>query len=302
MIPKYLFSLLLLLGLLVSGCQSDVQPESTASAGDPTSMITPADPAESETIPAPTTTAITNEPLAALVNGKAITLAEYQSELQRFQAAAPDPELYPESVVLEELIDQVLLAQGADQAGFQVDAALVEARLEQLGLTTAELETWMADNFYNAESLRQALQRAIAAAWMREQISVQVPGTSEQIHARQILLYNADEADAVYNQLQAGTDFVTLVEEYEPVTKGELGWFPRGYLTVPELDAVIFDLQPGEYSPVITTVLGYHIVQVIEKDPQRALAPEARQILQQKAVQDWLVERREQSEIERFVP
>lgn len=303
MTSKHTISLLLMIGLvLLTGCQSETGT-GTASPLAPAETITSTSPATAAHNLATATADTANiEPLAARVNGEAISLAEYQAELQRLQAAEPGPLTYSESAVLEELINQVLLAQGAAQAGFQVDETLLETRIAQLGLADQELNEWMAANFYDPTSFRQALTRAIAAAWMRDQISAQVPSTTEQIHARQILLYNADEANAVYAQLEAGTNFVTIAEQYDPITLGELGWFPRGYLTVPELDEVIFDLPATEYSPVIESALGFHIVQVIEKDPQRELAQDARLVLQQQAVQAWLAAQEEQSEIERFVP
>ena len=71
----------------------------------------------------------------------------------------------------------------------------------------------------------------------------------------------------------------------------------RGYLLHPELETV-FDLQPGEISSVIQTEVGFHILQVIERDPQRALDPQALMQLQEQALVNYLAERRSQSQIE----
>jgi parvulin-like peptidyl-prolyl isomerase len=112
------------------------------------------------------------------------------------------------------------------------------------------------------------------------------------------LLYNSDEATNVYAQLQSGADFATLAAQYDPLAAGSLGWFPRGYLTVPELDDPIFSLQPGEYSNVIETALGFHIIQVIDRDAAYPLSPLAQQRLRIQAVQNWLEMRRNQSDIQ----
>jgi parvulin-like peptidyl-prolyl isomerase len=61
-------------------------------------------------------------------------------------------------------------------------------------------------------------------------------------------------------------------------------------------------LQPGEYSEVIQTAAGYHILQVLERDPQRPLDPGTRQALQLRALQDWMTERRSQSQVQVFLP
>ena len=45
---------------------------------------------------------------------------------------------------------------------------------------------------------------------------------------------------------------------------GELGFFTRGDM-VPEFEAAAFTLKPGEVSPVIETMFGFHIIQLIER-------------------------------------
>lgn len=103
-------------------------------------------------------------------------------------------------------------------------------------------------------------------------------------------------------KLQAGQAFGALASAADPVTNGELGWFPRGYLFYPELEEAVFKLQPGQYTPVIKTASGYHILYLIERDPQHPLDPQTRLILQEQALQDWLDEHRQQSTIEIVTP
>jgi len=178
-------------------------------------------------------------PLAALVNGQAITLEEYQEELERAQIASETGLVtFTEGDVLQNLIDEVLLVQGAAEKGFVMEEDLIQSRLDQLELDDPSNQDWLSMYGYTQESFEQAFRRTIAATWMRDQIIHSVPSTAEQVHARQILLYNFDEAENAYSQLQAGTDFATLASQYDPITSGELGWFPRGYLTVPELESI----------------------------------------------------------------
>ena len=122
------------------------------------------------------------------------------------------------------------------------------------------------------------------------------------MHARQILLYNSDEAEAIYAQISSGADFETVAGQYDPIANGDLGWFPRGYLTIPELDDVVFALEPGEFSPIIETEIGFHILQVIERDSARQLNFSAYQVVQKAALKQWLQERQAQSEIVYSLP
>ena len=152
-----------------------------------------------------------NIPLAASVNGQAITLETYQSELKQAQAASETGlRTYSEDEVLQNLIDEVLLMQGASEAGFIPDDALIQERISQLGIDEFEIQDWIIANGYTPESFDQALRRAISAAWMRDQIIGQVPSTAEQVHARQILLYNSDEAENIYAQLTSWNRFCNL--------------------------------------------------------------------------------------------
>jgi parvulin-like peptidyl-prolyl isomerase len=65
---------------------------------------------------------------------------------------------------------------------------------------------------------------------------------------------------------------------------------------------VEFNLKPGEFSDVIQTAAGFHIVQVIERNGQQSLDPAIRLNIQEKALNDWLVERRLNSQIQIITP
>jgi peptidyl-prolyl cis-trans isomerase C len=132
---------------------------------------------------------------------------------------------------------------------------------------------------------------------MRDKIITAVPGTAEQVHAQQILLYNEDTARQVADQLNAGAKFADLAVLYDPNAGGELGWFPHAYLLEPELEEIAFSLEPGQYSDVIETEVGYHILLVLERDPQHQLSPDAYLVMQEEALQDWLAQKRAESDI-----
>jgi peptidyl-prolyl cis-trans isomerase C len=247
--------------------------------------------------------------MAAIVNGEGITLQEYQEELRRYQAAVENigtnMATEGEQVVLDDMVDQLLLAQAAVEAGFIVDHDLVEERLDQLTQEIGGeqvLSDWMAENGYSKESLGQFLERALAAAWMRDVIIDSVPLSVDQIHLRQILLNDEQTAQEVLNRLASGQSFEDLAYQFDPLMGGDLGWLPKGYLAEAALDEAAFELEDGETSSIIETGLGFHILQVIEVAGQRPLSPEARLVLQERALQEWLDESRSQSDIQLLLP
>jgi peptidyl-prolyl cis-trans isomerase C len=301
---QFLIGLLLaaLIFLLAACSRQDVPapPQTQAATGLP---------ALETLVPSPSAVppSATPEPAAALVNGEAILAADFEAEIARYQDAHPETPLddAARQRVLDSLVDTLLLAQGARAEGFQPGESELQSRLDDLIVKSGGAETfqrWLETNHFDDESFRRALALNAQAAWMRDRIAASLPGTLEQVRARQIFLYNAEDAKNVLERLNAGTDFVTLATEADPVAAGELGWFPRGYLLEPDIEAAAFALQPGEYSAVIETRLGFHIIQVIDRQADRPLDPDARYSLQQKAVQDWLVERRTQSVVEVIRP
>ena len=290
--------------LLLAACGLETGTPTVGTGPSPSPAAPSGVPATDTPIPTPTVTPV---PLAVVVNGEAITLAEYQANLSLFQAAT-GAELATDAqqAVLDELVNQALLAQGARESGFVLDEAALQARWEALAAQLdgeQTLSDWAAAHGFSEPDLRIALQRAAEAAWMRDQIMAGVGEVAEQAHARQILLYNSSDAELVYSWLQSGLDFAGLAADYDPATGGDLGWFPRGYLTeAAALDEAIFALEPGQYTAVIETGLGFHIIQLIEMDEQHPLSPQARRMLQIQALQDWLAARRSQGNIQVMLP
>jgi peptidyl-prolyl cis-trans isomerase SurA len=75
------------------------------------------------------------------------------------------------------------------------------------------------------------------------------------------------KADSLLVEIRNGGDFEQIAkrESMDPGTKalgGDLGWNRRGSGLVPEFEAMMFALRPGEVSPVIETAFGYHIIKV----------------------------------------
>lgn len=270
-------------------------------------LVPTAEPTATATAMPPTPTSL---PMALIVNGEGIFLSDYQAELVRLQQAkatlgeesAPEAE---KQQILDNYIDQLLLAQAAVQGGFSVDDATLQARIDKLIETISgagELTSWQSANGYTDESFRAELRREILAAWQRDQIINAVPLTAEQVHARQILVQEEINANDVVAKLESGIDFTELAKDYDPLLGGDLGWFAAGTLTQPEVDAAAFALQPGETSAVIHSQIGYHILYIIERESDHPLSVDGRRILQEKALDQWLADQRAASTIEILVP
>lgn len=108
--------------------------------------------------------------------------------------------------------------------------------------------------------------------------------TPERVHVRHILLSTAGKpkeeeakikakAESVLKQVKGGADFAKLAQENsdDPGSKikgGDLGWVVRSQ-TVPEFEKAAFSLNPKQFSDLVQTQYGFHILQVLEKEQAR---------------------------------
>ena len=267
--------------------------------------------------PTPTATPVptpTPEPLAAVVDGDGILLADYQAEVSRFEAAQAllGTDLASlgdyRSRVLQALIDRLLLAHGAEATGHTFDQAAAEAELEAVAEARGGNEAmgaWMAENNYSVESLLRALQEDSLSATMIADIAGSVGESADQVRAAHILVTSRSEAEALQAELAAGADFAELarLNSLDASTRpagGDLGWSPRGYLLVPEVDQALWDMAAGETSEILESALGYHIVRVLERG-EHPLGPDARRFVREQSVVAWLAGRRAEAAIEILV-
>ena len=289
----------IILTLLLSGC-GRYQP-----------LTSPSAPLQSATPSPPTATP---EPLAATVNGDVITLRSFEQELLRFETARlaagidlATLDAYPEGV-LAAMIDLKLLAQGALGRGISVSEAEIDQRLGTVAAgfeETAGFIAWLANEGYSVETYRAALEEQVLAASMVDEIIAGMPAQVEQVHARHILVATIGEAEQIQASLASGIDFATLANQVSQDAStrpagGDLGWFPKGYLVVPEVDEAAFALEPGGTSGIVESSLGYHLVQTLERGPHPPDANVERWLREQ-AVENWLAEQRGVSEIEVFI-
>jgi parvulin-like peptidyl-prolyl isomerase len=243
--------------------------------------------------------------MALTVNGEGIPVVDFDAEVQRYLAAQESlgktvTSADAASAVIEDIIAQLLLAQAARANGFTLDESALQSRIDSLAAQTGGIDAlskWQSDYGYTEQAFRSALKRAAEAAWMRDKIISDVPSTAEQVHVQQILLYNEGTAQSFLIQLNGGADFDELALEADPITRGDLGWVPRGYLLDTKFEEIAFSLAVGEHSDVIATDAGFHILKVLERDPGRPLSPDATLALQELALKKWIEEQRQQADV-----
>ncbi len=190
-----------------------------------------------------------------------------------------------------------LYNQGRETVSVRFIKVNTDSFKEEIKVEQQELQKWfdtVKDNYrsdpeiklqylaYAYEELgkKVAVDDAQIQAYYQDNIaSFQVP---EQRRARHILLAAREDdsverhreqqqkATEILNILKKNSDFAAAAEQYsEDPSKGnggDLGFFQQGSM-VPEFDAKVFSMQPGEVSDVVKTSFGYHIIKLEEIKP-----------------------------------
>ena len=120
------------------------------------------------------------------------------------------------------------------------------------------------------DKVKERLQKRPATISFRQ--IVVAPTASK--HADSVALA---KAESLLVQLRKGADFEEMAkrESMDPGTRnvgGDLGWNRRGSGLVPQFEAVMFSLRPGELSPIVKTSFGYHIIRVDRVQPAEVKA------------------------------
>jgi parvulin-like peptidyl-prolyl isomerase len=320
-------TLCMILAIAITGCRGLDSSEPNAGdsqASDPADAPAPEQDAAAEGElsedgqPGGSAPATSTENLAATVNGQAISLGDFQ--LQAFDAqryhvdqggADPNTEegrrklRFLRRQVLNDMIDQVLIEQAARDMDIEPSAQEVEARLaefiEELG-GEAAFEASLEQTQTTREDVLSMERASLVGRLMLDHIAAEVPETAEFVHARHIQCADAKTCADAETRLLAGEDFASVVSELseDNMTReqgGDLDWVARGMLLSKQLEDALFALEPGERSAIVETDLGYHIIELIERDPERELPESQRMQLKERALLDWLTRRREESDI-----
>lgn len=184
--------------------------------------------------------------------GHAIAL---RAQLPAQFAQVPDATLFP--AIVDQLIEQELLAQSQTGALSARDQVMLEN----------ETRNFVAN---------AALVRAVSAAVTDETIAAAYESyTAEyaagepvtEYHAAHILVSSEDEVASVTAALAEGRAFAEVAQEFSidgsAQQGGDLGWFAAGVM-IPEFQAAVEALQPGQVSEPLQTRFGFHVITLLE--------------------------------------
>ena len=210
--------------------------------------------------------------------------------------------------ILNHLIDREVLYQESQKKNIAVNAENVNMEIKTIKdrfPSQEEFEKIIAEMGISEAEIKSQIERNLAIRQLIDtqvidKITISEADTKayydnnpnlfqkpEQVKASHILIkVESDATDLqkaqarieiakIQQKLKDGQDFATLAREHSqgPSAKngGDLGYFGRGQMVKPFEDAA-FALKPGQVSEIVETQFGYHLIKVVDKQPERIMA------------------------------
>ena len=199
--------------------------------------------------------------------------------------------------VLDELIDQRLLALDAESQGLNAerDAKIRLAAARERILGNIRVERHLRDTV-NETSIRRMYE---------EQAKLAARG--DEVRARHILVEEKAKADELLKKIEEGADFAALaiansIDEGSAERGGDLGYFTQDMLNG-RFTRPVFNAGKGERIGPIKSEFGWHVAEVLDRRPAaqpgfETLQPKIANFMTFDAIQDLLKELRESAEVE----
>ena len=287
--------------VLVIGCGTG----GVETPADPVGALEPLDLPAADRVP-DTLPAIVARVNTHTITGDELERAVRSAEIKAGQAL---PKQFRDQVyrsVLDRLVSFHLLLQESETRSISADDAAVDARIEVIrsGFPSDDaFETQLSSWETTLDALREETRRDLIVERVLESevlpgIEVDVETVREfyELHsdqftegggarARHILIGispNANDrekaearerADHLRREAEGGADFAELARTHSEdpgsaANGGDLGIVVRGQ-TVPDFEAALFALDPGDLSEVIETPFGMHVIQMVEREEER---------------------------------
>ena len=214
----------------------------------------------------------------AMVNGERITRKAFLDKLES-QAGAQ---------ILQEMINETLLAQEAKKAGVSITQERVDEELAKVKTNLGDQYEYVLSMYGMTEdSLRMTLQQNLLAYEIstkdivvtEDQIAADYKANPDyylepaQVRASHILVRTKEEAQEVLNELKKGADFVELakaksIDTGTAANGGDLGFFGSGAMTE-AFETAAFKLNVVQLSPIVETEYGFHVIICTDKKAEK---------------------------------
>lgn len=204
-----------------------------------------------------------DQTVAAWVNGQPVFVSDVELEAVARGLITPGREFGPDddeyTIVLDQLIDQKLMAIEAEKLGLDRDPA-GQRRLEMA--RERILGNLLVESLVSQKVTEEAIDRMYA-----EQVRLQQ--ANDRVSVAHILVSTEEEAKDLFRQIEQGASFESLVfnnsiDTRTRMEQGDLGFVSPNDLSDP-FPVVIANTPVGEVSPPFQTDQGWHLLKVKDR-------------------------------------
>jgi peptidyl-prolyl cis-trans isomerase C len=237
------------------------------------------------------------------VNGRVVTTKEFAENLARHlrnrdALSVKDPQILEKAKndLADELILQIISEQWAAKHEISVTPEDIEHRVSQVRAEYSDelaFRKMLAEENISIDAWKADLAVSLLRKKVYDQITKGVPEPTDaelkalyetnkknyqraaRIRLRQVVLEKEEDAKRVYEEIQKGRDIGALAKQFsivpEGAENGDTGWIEKGIL---EFFDQAFKLNVGAKSKIVKSPYGWHIYQVIGKEPEKKLTLE----------------------------
>ncbi len=205
---------------------------------------------------------VTAETVVATVGGQDITVGHM---IVARNTLPPQYQQLESGVLFEGILDQLIQ-----------QTALAQSLGDDVTTATKLSIDNQTSGLLAGEAIGKAIQVAITDDALQAAYEARFADAEPQkeFNAAHILVETEEEATALKVDLDGGADFVELAREKSTGPSGpnggDLGWFGVGMM-VPEFEAAVVSLEPGQISDPVKTQFGWHVITL--NDTRLADAP-----------------------------
>jgi parvulin-like peptidyl-prolyl isomerase len=242
------------------------------------------------------------------VDDSAVTMRTF---LRRAFISGQDPLVLLQVIANEEIVK---LVAPAPPYNVRVDEEDIDeflrsvARGDSAEITESEFKEWYRQQINESRmpdrEFRDLVRTNLLMRRFREHLADRVPTVAQQVHLHMIPIDGLAAAQAARERLDGGEDFASIAREVSAdesirLTGGDLGWQARAGL-VPQIARIAFDeLVVGQISePFYIDEEIFSLIMVSERADARELDPAARQRIQDRVLDEWLIEEQQYHEVE----
>lgn len=237
------------------------------------------------------------------VNGHVVTTKEFADGLarqlrNRDALSAKDPQLLEKAKadLADLLILQIISEQWASEHKISVTSEDLDRRISQVRSEYADelaFRKMLASENVSMDVWRDDLSKSLLRKKVFDDVTKGIPEPTDaeiralyevnkkdfqraaRIRLRQVVLEKEEDAKQVYEEFAKGRDLGALAKQFsimpEAAENGDTGWVDKGIL---EVFDQAFKLNVGAKSKIVKSPYGWHIYQVIAKEPERKLTIE----------------------------